>query len=118
MAKTSKQNIGQKAEQLAANFLVSVGYEIVRTNYKFKNHEIDLIARKDNILVFVEVKFRSNNGLGYPESMVSNNQKTSVRLAAIKFIEDENYLGPIRYDIIAITAAYPDDEIIHFQDAF
>jgi putative endonuclease len=118
MAKTIKQSVGNKAEEMAADFLLAIGYQIISKNYKYKQHEIDLIAKIDSLLVFVEVKYRSNNGLGYPETMVSNNQKNSVRVAAIAFIEENNHVGPIRYDIIAITAAKPQEEIVHFQDAF
>lgn len=56
MAQTNKQKVGQIGENVACKFLEKHGYKIIDRNYRKKWGEIDIIARKDNILHFVEVK--------------------------------------------------------------
>src|SRR5215216_1342511 len=67
---SNKLETGREGETLAANFLVAKGYEIVARNYRYRRGEIDLIVRKDDWLLFVEVKTRSSTAYGDPETFV------------------------------------------------
>ena len=58
---------GKKSEEEAAEWLVNQGYEIVCTNFRYNKKEIDIITRKDDLLVFVEVKTRLSARFGLPE---------------------------------------------------
>ena len=62
---------GQIAEQRAVTYLKKTGYEIVEQNYRYRKAEIDIIARKDNFIIVVEVKARSSSYYGAPESFVN-----------------------------------------------
>jgi putative endonuclease len=62
---------GKKGEEIACEFLKSLGYTIVGTNIRHGKGEIDLIVENEKFLVFVEVKTRKNNNFGTPESFVS-----------------------------------------------
>jgi len=108
---------GNHGEQLAAELLVGQGFTIVRRSFRYKRAEIDLIACRDHLLVFVEVKTRSSTDFGEPESFVTTNQRRQIHAAADEFIYQTNWLHDIRFDIIAITLGNP-PEILHIEDAF
>ncbi|MDH5475903.1 MAG: YraN family protein [Cyclobacteriaceae bacterium] len=113
---SNKTKIGAKAERHAASYLISRGYEIIANNYRYKRSEIDIIAEIGDIIVFVEVKSRSNRGFGNPEASVNEKKEQKVIEGAENFIYERNWNGRIRFDIIAIDLKT--DEITHFEDAF
>jgi putative endonuclease len=115
---TEKKAIGDQGEAEAVNFLFANGYEVLKRNYRFGRAEIDIIARKDNELVFIEVKTRKNADFGHPESFVSEQQERRIRLAAEKFEKETNWQGEIRFDIIAIIWDSKEPVLDHFEDAF
>lgn len=114
---SDKIKTGNKGEELAANFLVSKGYEIVARNYRYKHAEIDLIARKDKWLIFVEVKTRHSVAFGEPESFVTNKKAAKVIEGAEQFVFEQQWAGPIRFDIVSIKLGER-LAIEHFEDAF
>ncbi|MCS6967041.1 MAG: YraN family protein [Cytophagales bacterium] len=114
---SSFRQLGKKGEELAACYLQNRGYEILCRNYQFERTEIDIIARSGSVLVFVEVKSRSSNAFGYPETFVKATKQAHIKRAAENFILQTNWHGEIRFDIIAITWTLP-PEITHFEDAF
>ena len=109
-------NLGKKGESLALSFLEEKGYAIEHHNYRYGRSEIDLIARFQNTLVFVEVKSRSNLDYGFPESFVSKSQEKRIMEAAEQYILDTNWEGNIRFDIISVETK-PTLKITHFEDA-
>jgi putative endonuclease len=114
---TDKKTKGMKAEEEAAIFLSAKGYEIVERNYRHKHAEIDIIATKDNVLVFVEVKSRSSLKFGMPEDFVNNRKASKVIEGAEAYLIEKNWQGPIRFDVIAIYTG-KQNEIEHLEDAF
>ncbi|MCU0384258.1 MAG: YraN family protein [Cyclobacteriaceae bacterium] len=114
---TDKKTKGMKAEEEAANFLRGKGYEIVERNYRHKHAEIDIIATKGNVLVFVEVKSRSSLKFGMPEDFVDDRKAKKVMEGAEAYLIEKNWQGPIRFDVIAIHAG-KQNEIEHLEDAF
>lgn len=109
---------GNEGEQAAAEFLIAKGYEVVERNYRYKRSEIDLIVKKDNFLVFVEVKVRSSLAFGFPEQFVDNRKAEKVLEGAAHYIFDRNWTGHVRYDIVAISLRGKHTEIKHVEDAF
>ncbi len=114
---SDKIKTGNKGEEVAAQHLVSKGYEIVARNYRYKHAEIDLIVKKGNMLVFVEVKTRRQNNFGAPESFVTAKKAAKVIEGAEYYIFSIDWLGPIRFDIVAVSG-YSSDLVEHFEDAF
>jgi putative endonuclease len=112
------QTIGKKGEEAAAHYLSQKGFEILDRNYRFKRSEIDIICLKNDLMVFVEVKTRTSNFFGYPETFVSENQQRSILLAANEYIEAKNWKGGLRFDIIAILEKQGRAMVEHFKDAF
>lgn len=116
----SKHNeTGIKGEQIAVNFLIKKGYNILFTNWRHGKKEVDIIASTHDILVFVEVKTRSNFDFGYPEEAVTVKKQQFLQTAAEAFLEINNNYSNIRFDIISILLHHGSvKEIIHYEDAF
>lgn len=66
--------LGEKGEQLAVNYLLQKGYSIIERNYRFNKAEVDIIAKKVDILAIIEVKTRSTADFGNPEDFVKPKQ--------------------------------------------
>lgn len=108
--------IGNEGEDIAVNYLLDLGYEILDRNYKIYFGEVDIIAKIDEILCFVEVKRRSDTDYGYAYEAVTKGKQNKIKKCAEYYImvnklED---LQP-RFDVIEI---YDSDEINHYEDAF
>lgn len=112
MGKDNKE-IGRTGELKALEYLQKHGYTLVAQNYRHRRGEIDLIVKREDVLVFVEVKLRSGSHFGFPEQMVSENQWNLLMETAKAFQEEHEYFGPIRFDIVAILGK----QIRHFEDA-
>ncbi len=115
---TDKIKKGELGEQLAANFLTEKGYDILERNYRYKHSEIDLIVKKDNWLVFVEVKTRTSETFGYPENFVDDKKAEKIFEGAEQYLFETNWNGNVRYDIISIMLKKDIPEVVHFEDAF
>lgn len=114
-----RKQLGQKGEDIAVRFLENKGFEIVARNHREGRTEIDIIAKKEKLLVFVEVKARSSTVHGYPEEAVSAAKATRIVAAAEQYIAKMNWQGLIRFDIISIVQHQQHlQEILHFEDAF
>ncbi|MBA6156122.1 YraN family protein [Tenacibaculum sp. S7007] len=111
-------DLGNKGEQLAVDYLLERGYLIVEKNYRYQKAEIDIIAKKENLLVAVEVKTRSTNEFGNPQDFV-NKKKIQLLVAAIdNYVLEKDLEVDIRFDIIAITKEKNEFNIQHLKDAF
>ena len=114
---SDKIKTGNRGEDIAADFLKDKGYEIVRRNYRYKHAEIDLIVKKENWLLFVEVKTRSSSSFGEPETFVGISKAAKILEGAEHYIFEINWQGNIRFDIVSVKlGAKP--EVVHFEDAF
>jgi putative endonuclease len=110
---------GRLAEQLAADWLVSKGYELLDTYYRHGHAEIDLIMSHRGLLIFIEVKYRSGTGFGYAEEFVDSTKKKLLVKAADHYIHEKDWHKDIRFDIVGV---YKDRNGIfnfrQFEDAF
>lgn len=109
---------GAEGEKQAETFLVIHGYEVLERNYRFKRSEIDLIVRKKDWLVFVEVKMRSSSSHGYPEEFVDRKKQLKILEGAEQYMIDSNWEGNVRYDVVSVYGKGLTPEIRHFEDAF
>lgn len=113
---SNKINIGKKGEQMAADFFQEKGFTIMARNYRFKHAEIDLIVQKNDWMIFVEVKTRSSDTFGEPESFVDYKKGRKIMEAAEEFIFSTDWHGHIRFDIVSVKLGSK-PEIRHFEDA-
>ena len=108
---------GQQGEEVAQEYLRKTGYKIIQKNYRTKFAEIDIIAKKDNILSFIEVKSRNNDNFGRPYEAVNGVKIKKIRKNAEIFLSttDINYDG-ISFDIIEVFLE--NKTINHIKSAF
>jgi len=110
--------LGQRGEQIAQNFLKDKGYKILHTNWRNRKLEIDIIAMDGEILVFVEVKTRQTLLFGEPENAVDYKKKRSLIHAANAYVLKYRFQNDARFDIISIIIEKNALVINHFPDAF
>ncbi|MGE0770618.1 MAG: YraN family protein [Cyclobacteriaceae bacterium] len=115
---TDKIKRGAEGEELATRFLERKGYEIVERNYRYRHSEIDLIAKKNDWLIFVEVKTRTTVAFGFPEEFVDRAQEAKILEGAEQYIFENDWHGNVRYDIVSVLFSNGEPEIRHFEDAF
>lgn len=114
----NKRKKGDVGEDLATAFLQNKQYQIISRGFKLGKKEIDIIAIKDNCLVFIEVKLRQNTTFGFPEQAVNLKKQENIKEVAEHYIFTYNWLGNIRFDIIAIIKQKNTTEYLHIEDAF
>ena len=103
--------IGKYGEDIAKDFLIKNKYEILNTNYRYSRvAEIDIIASKDNILHFVEVKTRTQEIYGEPLEAVTPNKLKQIYTCAIQYMSNSKKRYK-KYQIDAIGIVLDKDEI-------
>ncbi len=113
---TRNQSVGRWGEQAAADFLCQHGYEIVGRNRRTPHGEIDIIAQKDGLTVFIEVKARTGQAFGPPEVAVTP-RKQAHMLACAEYYAQQNEIDHWRIDVIAVERLKGTTEIMHFENA-
>jgi len=106
---------GRGYEQQAEAYLISQGYTIIERNWQASHKEIDLIARIDETVVFVEVKGSSTGQFGHPAERVDRKKRENLLAAAEKYIAGNDLKGcDFRMDLITIY----EGRLEHYPDAF
>lgn len=95
--------LGQNGEQLAADYLLSKGYQILHRNWRHARYEIDIIAERNGVLHIVEVKIRSSRRYGFPEGTVKRKKFRCLLEAADEFLYHHPKFRHVQYDIVAIS---------------
>lgn len=111
-----KRSIGNSYEQIAYKYLESIGYNIIERNFKSRSGEIDIIAKKDGYIRFIEVKYRSSPKYGFPEEAVDYKKQRLISRAASYYLYKHKYSEDtlVCFDVVAIL----DNEIILYENAF
>jgi putative endonuclease len=115
-----RQELGVWGENVAADYLLKEGYLIVDRNVRTPYGEIDIIAKLQDLIVFIEVKTRSSSSFGMPEVSVTPQKQEHIINAIEYFIQEHpDFNFDWRIDVIAIRRISKDltPEIIHFQNA-
>ena len=84
--KTTNKQLGDRGEQVVADFLTAAGHEIVARNYKTKLFEVDIISRKNEVLYFTEVKYRSSQDFGEALDFINKKKQQKMHLAVEGFM--------------------------------
>jgi putative endonuclease len=95
--------LGKEAEQLAVNYLIKNGYEILHCNWRYSYYEIDIIAKKNNLLRIIEVKSLKTSELKYPEESVTKKKFTRLQKAADEFLFQHQHYRHVQFDILSIV---------------
>mgnify|MGYP000887677003 CR=1 FL=1 len=114
MPKTSRKELGDRGEEMAVLFLKKLGFEIIELNWRNKRLEIDIIAKDQHDLVFVEVKVRSTPTHVVISELISDQKKENLVRAAESYMEEHAYEGQIRFDYLL----YINNKMHYVRDAF
>ena len=112
---SSRQKLGARGEQLAAQALVAAGYRIIRSDVRAKSGQVDILAEEAGDLVFVEVKTRRTTTYGTPAEAVTPAKQRHLIAAAQEYLASIDALDrPWRIDVVSIllTGSTPAIEII------
>ena len=111
-------DLGKLGEQLAAEHLRKKGYAIITQNFVSGKAEVDIIAGKDDKIIFVEVKTRESAYLSDPSLMVPMKKQKQIIKAADAYLKEFGDDAKPRFDIIAIVTNSDYTKINHIEDAF
>lgn len=110
--------LGIKGEQLAIDYLIKKGYQILERNWRYLKAEVDIIARKENILIAIEVKTRSSAYFGNPQDFITKKKIQLLVLAMNAYVDMKHLDDEIRFDVIAMLKSNGQFKIEHIEDAF
>ena len=95
--------LGAAGEALVADWYRANGYEVVETNWRCRQGELDLIVRKGRVLVFCEVKTRSTDAFGTPAEAVTREKRDRIRRLAAVYLEDAPFRArEVRFDVAGV----------------
>lgn len=115
LPKDRRLKTGHEYERLAARFYVDKGFEVLERNWRAGRKEIDLIVRKRNLVVFVEVKSSASKRFGHPAERVDRRKRENLANCASQYIIARDLSGvDLRFDVVTFV----NGRIEHFPDAF
>ena len=115
----STRAIGKSGEGNAVSFLQRQGFAILDRNYTFYHGEVDIVAKDEDVLVFVEVKLRRNGRFGSPEEAVTPAKQELIRRTAEGYVQEKKLNNiSCRFDVVAINIEKGIKRFVHYKNAF
>lgn len=112
-------DLGHKGEDMAADYLQQEGYCILERNWMNNGRkELDIVATKDDVIVFVEVKTRRQGSVTSPIDAVDARKQHRICLAADSFLKAFRVDLPCRFDVVCIIYNDKASRVEHVEDAF
>ncbi len=119
MMSDHRQRVGRIGEKIANRYLRDEGYEILGTNFRTRYGELDIVARSEGIIVFVEVRTRTSERLGTSVDSVTLSKQQQVRRMASIYLSQYCLAdSPVRFDVIAIFLQSTQAKLQHIKHAF
>jgi putative endonuclease len=111
--------LGRQGEEIAATYLQQQGYEILTRNYRCRYGELDIICRKNGLIVFVEVKTRRSDLFGSPEEAITRSKIEHIKKVALHYMsENKAKYRETRFDVVTIMMRSDRPDINHIEAAF
>jgi putative endonuclease len=112
--------LGRAGEQLACDLYRKLGFEVVDRNWRCPAGEVDLIVRRADVVVFCEVKTRSNDRYGLPAEAVGAIKQARLRRLAGAWLDHRAAppVARVRFDVVSIIVCGSETRITHLPDAF
>jgi putative endonuclease len=107
-------DIGFEKEKEVIKYLENFGYKILTTNFRTYFGEIDIIAKQNDTIVFIEVKYRKSSYSGTPQEAVTSKKQQKIIKSAIVYIKHNNIKNNIRFDVASVD----DNKIELINSAF
>ena len=103
------RELGRSGERAAADLLRSLGYQVVGAGFLARRGEIDLVCRRGDVLVVVEVKTRSGDAFGTPLEAVASRKRRAMMAAAAEYRALAEWRGPIHFAVVSVTVTTEGD---------
>ncbi|MBC7190432.1 YraN family protein [Candidatus Aerophobetes bacterium] len=120
MPQDKRAELGKKGEKAALSFLRKKGYKILERNFRCRLGEIDIVAKNEDKIIFVEVRSRENLNLGYPEESLTHIKKKRLTKLALFYLKCRRLEDiPCRFDVVAVVFEKGEIKNIHLvKNAF
>lgn len=115
---SAKTALARKGEELAYQHLIAKGYQVLHRNYRIGQGELDIIARHQGMVVFVEVKTRESDFLTDPLQLVPMAKQKQVIRLANTFLKMQKTLEQGRFDVVIVVHNMQYTKLNHIEDAF
>lgn len=114
-----RKKVGELGEQLSRKYLIDRGYRILVNNYRTKLGEIDIIAQKNDVVAFIEVKTRTSTVFGLPREAVNYRKQMTLHRLAQQYIQHKKLQDVnFRFDVMEVQWIEESYEINHIENAF
>ena len=115
----ARTSLGRRGEDLACRHYERSGWRIVERNYRAPGGEIDVIARRGDVIAFCEVKTRGTDRWGLPAEAVASAKQARLRRLAAHWVRNRQPGSvEVRFDVVSIVVRDGHPELMHFPDAF
>lgn len=114
---SAHNDLGHWGENVAADYLVRLGYVIIERNWKIHHKEIDIIASNGKLFLFVEVKTRSNENFMPAYEAVDTKKRHNLMVAMHVYLRWHPVEIPCRFDIITVVGNRTSYEVFHYENA-
>ena len=117
----ARKQLGNRGEIEAGRFLERLGYKILHRQLRGRFGELDLVARDNETIVFVEVKTRASTAAGHPTESITPAKQKKITRSALAFLKRHRWLNQrARFDVVAIIWPKGDEppQIQHYINAF
>ncbi len=113
-------NLGQWGEEQACRYLKGKGYRILERNFRCRTGELDIVAEKNAVLCFVEVKSRCGTAQGWPAEAITRQKRRRITWAASFYLQMHGRKGcsELRMDVIEVLKYQTKTYIRHIENAF
>jgi len=113
-----KNELGSWGEDYASMYLIQNGFTVMSRNFRFKKYEIDIVAKKNDEIIIVEVKTRQTAEIGEPWRAVTRSKQKQIIQVADHFVKQNSLSLNTRFDIISIVHNSHRTELEHITHAF
>ena len=103
MSMAINNDVGKKGEALGADYFRNLGYELLQLNWRYRHFEVDIIASKNGMLHFIEVKCRSSAKYGFPEESISKKKIRNLIDASEEYLYRHPEWKRIQFDVLSIN---------------
>lgn len=118
MNQRNPYSLGKTGEDIAAKYLIRNNYKILHRNWFFNKKEIDIVAEKDNHLIIVEVKARTDDGFERPGDLVDQKKENFLIEATDAYIKEFEIDNEVQFDVIFVFFNKNEPVIEHIENAF
>ncbi len=100
----STVSVGQRAEQVATEYLCGLGFELLEQNYRRPHCEIDIVVRKDGVVYFVEVKYRASDHFGGGLEYITSQKMHHMQRAAMTWMASNDWNGEYQLSAVEVSS--------------